>query len=579
MSGMDLNSKTKWLTLNQYRKLYRFLGFRSLSLILMSATGGISIFFLELGFAFILQTFLMAMGLTTAQNIQVPRLLQNMSPNQVILAMLTLGILRALMQSGHVYLQSIAPIEFVYYQRKRLVKWIYQSDSVNTGEVIYFYNHRLGTASSAITSLTTVVFQGCISLLLGVYLLKLSPKLTLLSVITSVIFYPVVRYLNKSIKSLGHKVDSHWQAANSRMLMSIRNLLLVRVHGLQKDEETIALNSLEGFQQNNGAYYKLQAIVTAFPLVLGTVLITGIILSVHRSGEMGPGTLLSYFYLFLRFLQTLSGLAFVFAQLIYYWPQLGAVAKWWADHSLDGIRSKHAGKDTDQSELPYFQLKSPVHWSIRDLSYSYPASDRTLFHDFNLEIAPGKCVVIMGASGSGKTTFLHLLIGELELQKGNIHVGMDQNTMPISQAKRSLLKNLGYVGPESFIFNGTIYDNLVYGLDRKPSSAELELSLAQAECGFVTQMPNALNHRLTDQGQGLSAGQKQRIALARALLRKPKALILDEATANLDPVTEEKLIETFERLKSKMTIVAATHRQALVRIADQVITFDGQSAS
>jgi len=86
---------------------------------------------------------------------------------------------------------------------------------------------------------------------------------------------------------------------------------------------------------------------------------------------------------------------------------------------------------------------------------------------------------------------------------------------------------------------------------------------------FVFNLPGKLSYRLTEQGQGLSAGQKQRLALARALLRNPKALVLDEATSNLDSITEMKLVETFKQLKGSVTLVAVTHRLELLRIADQ----------
>ena len=95
------------------------------------------------------------------------------------------------------------------------------------------------------------------------------------------------------------------------------------------------------------------------------------------------------------------------------------------------------------------------------------------------------------------------------------------------------------------------------------------IALNLANCAFVSRLDKGLEHGLTEQGEGLSAGQKQRLALARALLRKPNVLILDEATSNLDIHSEESLVKTFEQLKGKVTIIAVTHREALLRIADQ----------
>lgn len=127
------------------------------------------------------------------------------------------------------------------------------------------------------------------------------------------------------------------------------------------------------------------------------------------------------------------------------------------------------------------------------------------------------------------------------------------------------------MGAESFIVEGTIRDNLLYGLEHSPTSQEINSAIELAECSFIHELPKKLDHPLTENGQGLSAGQKQRIALARALLRRPKALILDEATANLDSETEARLIQTLQRLKKNHTILAVTHRPALVEVADRTL--------
>ena len=132
-----------------------------------------------------------------------------------------------------------------------------------------------------------------------------------------------------------------------------------------------------------------------------------------------------------------------------------------------------------------------------------------------------------------------------------------------------LLANIGYVGPESFLIEGTIRSNLIYGLEREPSPAEIECALALADCSFIATLPDGLEHPLTFLETGLSAGQKQRLSLARALLRNPRALILDEATSNLDLDTEKKLVETLQRLKGRVTLIVATHRTALLALADQ----------
>jgi ABC-type bacteriocin/lantibiotic exporter with double-glycine peptidase domain len=125
------------------------------------------------------------------------------------------------------------------------------------------------------------------------------------------------------------------------------------------------------------------------------------------------------------------------------------------------------------------------------------------------------------------------------------------------------------------IISGTVRDNLLYGnATHLIEESDFDEALKLSGCSFVKNLPGNLSYELTEQGEGLSAGQKQRLALARALLRKPKVLILDEATSNLDAATESALVDTLIELKSYITIVAVTHRDALLKIADHHLTLN-----
>jgi len=181
------------------------------------------------------------------------------------------------------------------------------------------------------------------------------------------------------------------------------------------------------------------------------------------------------------------------------------------------------------------------------------------------------------ASGQPYTAISDVVVSPTyvpDLVHASLDLLIDGGRSPLAECKPRLLPMVGYVGAESFLIDGTIRENLLYGLQSAPAAAELADALGKAECGFIDDLADGLDHRLTNQGVGLSSGQKQRLSLARALLRRPGVLVLDEATANLDIATEEKLVDTLTQLKGGMTIVAVTHRQALLRLADQVLTLD-----
>jgi ABC-type bacteriocin/lantibiotic exporter with double-glycine peptidase domain len=350
------------------------------------------------------------------------------------------------------------------------------------------------------------------------------------------------------------------------MTTSIKNLLLIQIYGIQAVEEKKALKSLTWYHDHYVNFLKAAGLKFISPQIFGIGIVCLIALEARSYGKIAPGTLVSYFYVFFRFVQNLSEVTKTSANLILYWPQLQDLSAWWkvADPL---IRRENESRRTQKTfAAPPSQAFS---WAIRNVSFSYPASDVVVLRDISLDVKAGQALVILGPSGAGKSTLMNLLLGNLAPTRGEIAVRWDEKVYGIREVKTSLLQHVGYVGPESFLIEGSLHTNLVYGLPFQPSDHQLRDALELAECNFVYSFPEGLEKKLTEQGHGLSAGQKQRLSLARALLRAPKALFLDEATSNLDRETEAKLIQTFARLKSKMTLIIVTHRHSLLEIADQ----------
>jgi ABC-type bacteriocin/lantibiotic exporter with double-glycine peptidase domain len=226
----------------------------------------------------------------------------------------------------------------------------------------------------------------------------------------------------------------------------------------------------------------------------------------------------------------------------------------------------------NQTTSPPNEVLENIGFHFEHVAFRYGSSEPDVIHDFTTTIMPNTCSVIVGESGSGKSTLLSLALGLNRPTNGNVYlIDSNQKKIPLDQMQSHLLQKVGYVGPESYLIEGTIRENLLYGLSRDPSQPEIDLALEAAECGFIQNLKGGLGHHITEQGQGLSAGQKQRLSFARALLRNPKVLVLDEATSNLDAETEERLLRTIERLKGKVTILAVTHRDAVRRISDQTL--------
>ena len=225
-------------------------------------------------------------------------------------------------------------------------------------------------------------------------------------------------------------------------------------------------------------------------------------------------------------------------------------------HEADAAREV---RGTGQAPSLHKQL------AIRDLGFAY--DDRTILDRVNLTIEAGMLTVLIGPSGSGKTTLLDLLIGLHRPTTGAIEVDgtslADVDTLAWRQ-------RLGYVPQDTLLFNDTLMANVTLG---DPNLTEQDAIAALRQAGaelFVAQLPQGLMTPLGERAQRLSGGQRQRIALARALVRRPQLLILDEPTTALDPATEVELCETLHTLARSTTIFAVSHQSALARAADRI---------
>ncbi|MFY8150369.1 MAG: ABC transporter ATP-binding protein [Prochlorococcaceae cyanobacterium] len=204
------------------------------------------------------------------------------------------------------------------------------------------------------------------------------------------------------------------------------------------------------------------------------------------------------------------------------------------------------------------------------VAFGYAGRPR-LLDRFSLEIPAGSTLGIVGATGSGKSTIVKLLLRLYELQEGRILL----DGHPIEQLRHDDLRHaIGLVSQEVFLFHGSVAENIAYGSFDAPRAA-IERAGALAEAaGFIEALPHGYDTVVGERGQRLSGGQRQRIALARAILKNPPVLILDEATAAVDNDTEAAIQRSLDRLTADRTTLVIAHRLSTVRHADRIVVME-----
>ncbi len=213
-------------------------------------------------------------------------------------------------------------------------------------------------------------------------------------------------------------------------------------------------------------------------------------------------------------------------------------------------------------------------FEAQELGFAYGSNEGFVLRGFSCRIEPGQLVVLTGPSGSGKSTFLKLLAGlETPVEGRLLADGKEVGRLQ----RRDYRRQLGLVLQGDVLFRGSIAENISF-FDPAPDPELIEkaarLAAVDAE---IRQFPMGMASQIGDMGSNLSGGQAQRILLARALYRRPKALILDEATSHLDPATEERVVRMLKNLD--ITVVCAAHRPAILRHADQILDFSAKDAS
>lgn len=554
------------------------LGRRALTWIAVAIAASLGLGLVELGISLFLQLFLKNLGLLSTE-VKTAALfgLNSFSPAGLAIALCVLALGRSiclfLTSQG-----SNISMEMITARLRRIAVWETLLHPSKVAVPAASVNARVGDlankASVFCYSGSTFVSTAVQCLMLLVIMFVTARGETLIATVGLGLVGVFVLRVNRITRRVSANVPIELRVLTEGIQRVARNMTLVRVLRTERIEHRRLATSIDSYARYLiHAAYLANAAGTTTPFA-GVLLIIVIVASSQGLLHTPSITLLSFLYLFVRFIQTLSAAVASFSSCNTMWPSFEDSLKF-----VGGFRREEidAAMRTDEALVGRIVEREasiggePPDIEVSDVSFAYPGALTEAVRGVSAEIPRGSQLAIVGPSGCGKSTLLGLIIGLFEPTGGEIRIA----GRPPAEYFSDPNVRVGYVGAEAFLIAGTIRENLRYGLSRKADDDDLWEALGQAHLReLVESLPGRLEYLMGEDGSGLSAGQKQRLCLARALLTKPHLLVLDEVSANLDTDTEREIAESLKVLRGTCTTLLVSHREGIFQYADRVISLD-----
>jgi len=497
------------------------------------------------------------------------------SPNGEIkaLAVICISVLLAIILKNIFLFLSIyfiTPIRngVINDMRNRMFKKILQLpigyfNDQKKGDIMSRLTNDLGEVETSIVNLLETLFREPVTILLFfIYMIILSPQLTLFLVLFLPVSGLIIGRIGRSLKRQSTKVQEKLGAILSTIDETLGGIRIIKAFNAEKKQlKKFTIQNDELFIIKNRANRKRDS---ASPVseVLGVFAIVCVLWFggrlVLKNSFLDPGDFIAYIVIFSQVIQPLKSLSSAFYNI-----RKGSA-------SIDRIEHLIA-EDVAIKEIAQPVKMAMFSSNIEFKNVSFYYEDKLVLDDINLTIEKGKTVAIVGSSGAGKSTLVDLVPRFHDVTKGELLIdGINIKNYSLE----SIRNQMGIVTQEAILFNDTVANNITLGMDNaSQSQIEHAAKIANAD-KFILQKENGYETNIGDRGNKLSGGEKQRTTIARAVLKNPPILILDEATSSLDTESERLVQDAINNLMSNRTSIVIAHRLSTVRHADEIIVLN-----
>ena len=409
------------------------------------------------------------------------------------------------------------------------------------------------------TLFDSTIYMGAIILAMG---FLISWKLTIFAMLPIPIMAVLMQYFGKMVHERYTKAQDAFGELNDNVLESVAGVRVIRAYVQEKKDEQRFADMSEEVYEKNIHVAKINALfgpITKAGTGISYVVALGYGAFLVSNGEMTVGQLVTF--------NVYLGLAV--------WPMIAI------GELINVMQQGNASLDRVQEVLHYEQdvknpnnpvrVESPTSLGFKEFTFQYPMSQMKNLYNISLHVKRGQTLGIVGKTGAGKTTFVKQLLKEYPLEEGQFTIG----DVDISKlTKEELLEWIGYVPQDHVLFSRTIRENILFGKeDATTEEIDEAVRLAYFE-NDLKNLPLGLETLVGEKGISLSGGQKQRVSIARAMIKNPEILILDDSLSAVDAKTEAKIIENIGHVRNGKTTIITTHRLSAVGHADQIIVLD-----